>query len=60
MLTDRDDVVAFERGGVLVVTNTSPRPVRIDAALLRDRRPVIASHPVMDGELPADCTAWYG
>lgn len=59
LFTDRDDVVAFERGGTLVVTNTSPAPVHIDAGMLRGRHPTIATEPRAGAEVPADTTIWF-
>jgi alpha-glucosidase len=59
VLADRDDVIAFERRGTLVVTNTSSRPVRIDDAVVRDRRPVVATADPRGAEVPADATVWF-
>jgi alpha-glucosidase len=59
VLADRDDVIAFERRGTLVVTNTSSRPARIDDAVVRDRRPVVTTADPRGAEVPADATVWF-
>lgn len=59
VLTERTDLVAFERGPTLVVTNTSATPLAIDDDVRRGRRPVWATAATTATEVPADATVWF-
>jgi alpha-glucosidase len=49
-----DDVVDFTgRGGIRCVVNLGGHPVPVPA------EPLLASGPLVDGQLPPDTAAWY-
>jgi alpha-glucosidase len=61
VMTNRGTAVAFERGAVLVVTNTGSDPLAVPDALLGGRSPFVGTAPegANGAVVPADSTVWF-